>query len=320
MLGFMQTGFTPYQCLREYRRLAFPDMIMNHVSLFSGIGGIDLAAEWAGFKTILQVEKNPFCLKRLVQLWPNVRRIERIEDVTAESIDRPVTLVSGGFPCQPFSVAGKRRGKEDDRYLWPQMLRVIQEIRPPWVLGENVANFLNLGLEDAISDLEAKGYEVAPPLVIPAVGVGAPHLRYRVFFVAHTNGQRFEVKQTAWIYDQGSCRYNSDRCDEDVADSPPMQQSEIQRMQQNRILSENVADAGSRGRIQSAEKVRQQIDGRSRNGSWRATKSGICGVAYGIPNRVDRLRALGNAVVPQQVYPILKAIYECEVGKSRTYD
>ncbi len=136
---------------------------MTHVSLFTGVGGIDLAADWAGFKTILQVEKDPYCQKVLRKHWPNVKRIEDIRDVKADSVNEPVTLISGGPPCQPVSVAGKRRGTGDDRWLWPEMLRVIREIKPQWVLAENVPGIISLEsgmvFENLLVDLENEGYE-----------------------------------------------------------------------------------------------------------------------------------------------------------------
>ncbi len=103
---------------------------MTHVSLFTGIGGLDLAAEWAGFRTILQVERDPYCLRVLKKHWPGVRRITDVRDVYAESVNEPVTILSGGFPCQPFSAAGKRKGTEDDRFLWPAMLDCIRALTP----------------------------------------------------------------------------------------------------------------------------------------------------------------------------------------------
>ncbi len=164
---------------------------MTHISLFSGVGGIDLAAEWAGFETILQVEIDPYCQRVLEKHWPNVKRIEDIRDVKADSVSEPITLVSGGFPCQPVSVAGKRRGTEDDRWLWPEMLRVIREIAPKWVLAENVLGLLTIEhgmvFENILADLEVEGYETWTGL-IPVAGTGAPHLRYRVFLVAHIPG------------------------------------------------------------------------------------------------------------------------------------
>jgi DNA (cytosine-5)-methyltransferase 1 len=165
-------------------------MKLTHFSLFSGIGGADLASEWAGFETVGQVEFADYPTKVLEKHWPNVPRWRDIRDVTGDEIKRvtglgTVTVLSGGFPCQPFSVAGKRKGKDDDRFLWPEMLRVIRELQPTWVIGENVAGFINMGLEDACVDLESEGYAVQV-FNIPACGVEAWHERKRVFIVAYS--------------------------------------------------------------------------------------------------------------------------------------
>ena len=165
--------------------------MLTHLSLFSGIGGLDIAAEMAGFITVGQCEWADFQTKVLEKHWPDVPRWRDIRTLTGDSFYertglRTVDVISGGFPCQPFSVAGKRGGKDDDRYLWPEMLRVIRELRPSWVIGENVPGIVNLALDTVLSDLEGEGYS-AQPFIIPACGVDAPHKRDRVCIVAHAN-------------------------------------------------------------------------------------------------------------------------------------
>ena len=161
---------------------------MTHGSLFSGIGGFDLAAAWAGWKNVFACEIDPFCQKVLKYHFPKSTLYENIRTTDFTIWRGRIDVLSGGFPCQPFSTAGKRKGTEDDRYLWPEMLRAIREISPRWVVGENVLGIVNwnggMVFEQVCADMEAEGYEVQP-YVLPACGVGAPHQRQRTWFVAY---------------------------------------------------------------------------------------------------------------------------------------
>lgn len=163
---------------------------MRHVSLFSGIGGFDLAAQWMGWENIFHCEWNPFGQRILKHYWPNAISYSDITKTDFTVHRGTIDVLTGGFPCQPYSTAGKRLGKEDERHLWPEMLRAIREIKPRWVVGENVRGLISwnggLVFDEVQTDLEAAGYEVQP-FLLPAAGVNAPHQRYRIWFVAHCN-------------------------------------------------------------------------------------------------------------------------------------
>lgn len=166
---------------------------MRVLDLFSGIGGFSLGLERAGMRTVAFCEIDPYCRAVLRKHWPNVPIYEDVRKLTLHDlfIDQcwPVDVICGGFPCQPFSSAsrGRRTGSEDDRFLWPEMLRLIHELRPAWVIGENVTHIDRLALEQVVSSLEAIGYEVAPPFEIPACAVGCDHWRARYWFLGHTD-------------------------------------------------------------------------------------------------------------------------------------
>ena len=264
---------------------------MRHLSLFSGIGGIDLAAEWAGFTTVAFCEKDEYCQKVLKKHWPDVPIIEDVHDVNRDTISGSIELISGGFPCQPFSHAGKRRGTADDRHLWPEMLRIIQEFKPTWVLGENVAGFKDLGLDIALSDLESIGYAVQT-FDIPACAVDAPHRRDRVWIVANSIS-------TGRSWRKGCLE--TDRCN---------LREEIQTQFRT---SKNLADSNNAGHIKQrwTKSIQSEFITTECGNRW-IPEPDVGRVADGIPARVDRLRCLGNAVVPQQVYPILQAIADVE--------
>ena len=171
---------------------------MRHGSLFSGIGGFDLAAQWMGWENVFHCEWNEFGKRVLSYYWPNAISYNDITKTDFTIHRGRIDILTGGFPCQPYSMAGKRKGKDDDRHLWPEMLRAIREIQPRWVVGENVLGLTNwnggLVFDEVQADLEAEGYEVQP-YVLPACAVNAPHRRDRVWFVAHAfSGRSKESK------------------------------------------------------------------------------------------------------------------------------
>ncbi len=248
---------------------------MKHLDLFSGIGGFALAAKWAGFETAAFCEIDPYCQRVLRKNFGRDIIIHNdIRELNGKQY-ADIDLLTGGFPCQPYSVAGKRRGDKDPRALWGEMRRIIHEARFTWVVGENVAHFINMALDASITDLEDEDYEVQS-FIIPAVAIGAWHRRERVFFIAHANGERWSTGRNT------ESQYQiQDNEEWDAAKIEPTW------FGWQRWFGQNFQD-------------------------WYRSRTGarILGDADGIPHRVDRLRGLGNAVVPQQVYPILKAIMD----------
>ncbi|NBW23217.1 MAG: DNA (cytosine-5-)-methyltransferase [Caulobacteraceae bacterium] len=235
----------------------------THLDLFSGIGGFALAAKWNGYRTVGFCDNEPYAQAVLRKHWPEIQCHKDIREVRGE-LYAGVTLITGGFPCQPFSVAGKQRGKDDNRYLWPEMLRVIREARPAWIIGENVAGIVNLALDTVCADLEAEGYEVEP-VIIPACAVDAPHRRDRVWIIA---------------------RYMADTG-----------RKGLQRREKA-------------GNIESSRARIQQLAQRCPYGKRSAwlPEPNVGRLAHGIPNRVAKLRGLGNAIVPQVAAEIIRCI------------
>jgi DNA (cytosine-5)-methyltransferase 1 len=268
---------------------------VNILSLFSGIGGLELGLEWAGMTTVGQVEIDPFCQRVLAKHWPEVPRHDDVRTAVEwwQGDARPtVDLVCGGFPCQPISQAGRRLAQDDERWLWPAMATVVRALRPRYVLVENVADLTARGMGDVLGDLAASGYD-ADWDCIPASAVGAPHRRERVFIVAHTDSpaRRSEARLTV------------------AGDSPrPVPEGEAEP----RRRSGDVADPDGE-RLQGGRPPERSRSGTANadgggaivywwgpeeSQQW-ATEPSLGRVADGVPDRVDRLHAIGNAVVPQ---------------------
>ena len=270
---------------------------MKIVDLFSGIGGFSYAAEKlvGGFETVAFVEREPYCQKVLRKHWHNVPIFSDIRSFDGKEF-RDADIVVGGFPCQPWSVAGEQRGDTDDRDLWHEMVRVIEDIRPRWIIGENVRGFVNqpLGLQRSLSDLESLGYQTAP-FVIPACAVDAPHRRDRVWIVAHTaqlqrDGGREHPEPRERQVSQSRQRGGAD----DMADADD-----------TRLQGRQEAGDISRKRARQNKQLERCRDGK---GPTWLPEPGVGRVANGVSRRVDRLKALGNAVVPQVVEQIGRAI------------
>ena len=229
---------------------------MRVLDLFSGIGGFSLGLEACGMTTTAFCERDEFCTKILNKHWPDVPVHSDVRQLDGTKYAGSIDVVCGGFPCQPFSVAGQQRGKDDDRHLWPEMLRVISESKPRWVIGENVSGFVRMALDDVSLDLENEGYTVRT-FVLPACAVDAKHRRDRVFIVAYATSSRGEAR--------------------------------ISRQKSGKERHTRKPDHESDQRL-----------GWETGGEW-PTEPAVGRVADGVPNRVDRIKSLGNAVVPQLI-------------------
>lgn len=298
-------------------------------SLFSGIGGFELGLERTnGFKTEWQCEIDPFCLKVLAKHWPDVKRFTDIKEMGIEEEIPYVDVICGGFPCQPVSCAGKRKGDGDERWLWPEFYRIVCQVKPQWVLVENVPGLLSANsgrlFAGILRDLVSSGYD-AEWNIVSAASVGAPHLRKRVFIVAYTSSERRQQDPRSAFANENEnerretqennlveCNGKGSRT-WSVADSKGGEdwgvlQSRIFRYLGAESQERDATDSENQGFKKSEERggneegftrpERGRIFSRRPTGTW-SIESGFRRMADGVPHRVDRLRSLGNAIVPQ---------------------
>lgn len=275
---------------------------MKVMSLFAGIGGFDLAAKWMGWQTTVQVEIDEWCRKVLAKNFPNVYRYDDIKTFDGSPFAGSIDLICGGFPCQPYSTAGKRLGKADNRHLWPYMFRTIQQVKPRWVVGENVSGLLSwnggLVFREVLADLESEGYQ-AQVFLIPACGVNAPHKRERIWIIAHRSDARSEGLQ----FGGKDSVYGLD-------------------------IASNTNRSGYTKSIAPDLAARSGLCARRNTTYWSdwPTQSPLCTGNDGVSSRLVRsarfralarwrtqtIKAAGNAVVPQVVYRIFRAIQSIE--------
>jgi DNA (cytosine-5)-methyltransferase 1 len=336
---------------------------MRHGSLFSGIGGFDLAAEWMGWENVFHCEWNSFGQKVLHHYWPQAIQYHDITQTDFTIHRGDIDILTGGFPCQPYSMAGKRLGKEDERHLWPEMLRAIREIAPKYVVGENVLGLTNwnegLVFDEVHSDLESAGYEVQA-VVIPAAAVNAPHGRDRVFFVAKntmrggcTHGEPEQERTGVWKQRNVSTGSADGVClSEGLTTNTDGNGQHRRNREHEKYASEGRLDAlgdigtgGEHGLTADTECRGQPRQGENKrpirseensfgetgridllhersgvSGNWDKfpTQPPVCGGDDGLSRELDgitfskwrneSIKAYGNAVVPQVVYQIFKAI------------
>ena len=345
-------------------------MTLTHGSLYSGIGGWLLAAQWAGIENIFTCEIDKFCNKVLDKHFPDTERHYDIKETNFTKYERTIDIISTSDPCQPFSFAGKRGGTTDDRYLWPQTIRVIREVKPSYVVFENVFGFISMAFETVASDLETEGYTVES-FIIPACAVGAWHRRDRLWIIAHSYSEQRGANKGK-SNTGANRRDNATGIRKDVSDTTkqglqdrggsPMEEqkgtkSESKRQSGTRSGAQNVSNT-NRTRSRTSEcrtdengqeenkrreeqpqpkfsrqdknvsdtdnnqTARQRKYGRKIYGiteptgfndnceGWWATEPNVGRVAHGIPSRVDRLKSLGNSIVPQVAHIIFEGIKE----------
>lgn len=292
---------------------------MRVLDLFSGIGGMSLGLERAGMHTVAFCEIEDFPRRVLAHHWPNVPIHSDVRKLRGYDVG-PVDVICGGYPCQPFSTAGQRRGAEDDRHLWPEFSRLVAELRPAWVIGENVAGHISMGLDNVLSDLEGQGY-ACRTFVIPACAVGLQHRRDRCWIVAHSDSsERGQVGRAC----DGLAQQEDgiQREGQEGAGGPSSGCADVANTKRHHAQGQQPGSADPQKREKPGERqagsCRDGSGGRRAQSRLGRVADGLSGwvdepaerVKAGVPQRAARLKALGNAVVPQIPEMIGRAIME----------
>ena len=295
---------------------------MNHGSLFSGIGGFDLAAQWMGWNNKFHCEINPFAQKILKYYWPKSESFTNIIETNFKKYEKKIDVLSGGFPCQPFSLAGKRKGTEDSRHLWPEMLRAIEEIKPRWIIGENVFGIVNwsngLVFQQIQIDLEIKGYEVWT-YILPAASVNAPHQRYRCWIIAYN--------------DKYGCNNINNKNEINAIEQRFNAFNEFKQIYNDVSNTNSTGMSKAQWNNKKTKKSTKQSNKfciRQNNWERFPIEQPVCYGNDGISNKLDgitfskwkfeSLKAAGNAVVPQLVLQLFKTIELFEKKKAINND
>ena len=332
--------------------------MMRHVDLCSGIGGFALGFEWAGLsRPVMFCDIEPWSRKILAKHWPDVPIEEDVKELANEPTKIPAggrdTILTAGYPCQPFSQAGKRLGTQDDRHIWPYIREIVAQKRPAWCVFENVSGHVSMGLDQVLLDLEANGYATRP-FIVPACGVDAPHRRDRVWIIGRNVGDTEHDGLSATAVegkhgqDEGwrsegqgateqSARTGRPGDDADVGNTEGIRRNGWaeaagragQTHQQDEPRpevwgelggsSEDVADSASE-RLEGREWPKHEgngerfAEGGIRTGGFWPVEPPVCRVVNGLPRRVDRIKGLGNAIVPQIAMQIGIAIRQCEAS------
>lgn len=309
---------------------------MKHLDLCSGIGGFALAARWADFETIGFCDIDPWCRKILRKHWPQLQITEDLKNLNVEKLYGTIDLLTAGYPCQPFSAAGKQKAEKDPRHLWLDVFRIIKQSRPRWIICENVEGHIRLGYDTVHQNLESEDYSVWP-FIIPASGIGARHRRNRIWIVAHANcddrrngySSEPQERETRLEYRGRSKRQFEQKSNKIMANSQSGGDGGCGNSNKEKGIfsGENAqsncgsSDRGN-GKITSdpnsarlqeawAEQSTTRIKQLWQQNYW-AVEPNMGRVAHGIPDRVDRIKGLGNAIVPQIAFLIMKTIKEYE--------